>query len=575
VKVPVRLRTLVDLFSRRFFENDLLAPDIDLRPAAVWIVAALLAPSLLWTAKRVVPYGLMSVLGPDIMEMASWFDKSLLITLAMVNAGVVTLLTWEALLVDRRDAHVLGSLPVNPSLVVAAKGLALLRLLGFVALLNVPAAFVLAFEVYSHHAVSLVPRVFAVHAIVAMVASLSTAALLTAVLVVVTTLARGAVLRVVTVVVQALVLGILTGLLVGLQWTTGWLRAAFTGGSPEAVGWIVAWPPLWFVSLYQAMLPVELGRAMFWAHGSKALITAACALAAFPITLALWRWSLRNLVSASTEEGGRRRRASGARLAALLTPRPVERALVQFYIATLARSPRHRLAVVSALGLALALGFETVLLLSGRVGPTRWVTEFAVPLLVALMMSSTSLWLLALPAELPASWILGISAPFTSTLVRRALHRVLVLLIVVPSATLAGLLSAWQGGARSAAAHVGLLVLIALALVERNLAKVTYLPFATEYVPGRANLSARWPVYAATLIFVVPFVAEVERWLVTGAWSRWLTAIALGGVWLATLVIRRHRRVAQLTMEPDTGVAWTPVTLDIGQALHAAPRALQ
>jgi hypothetical protein len=314
---------------------------------------------------------------------------------------------------------------------------------------------------------------------------------------------------------------------------------------------------------------------MFAAHGSKALITAACALAAFPITLALWRWSLRSLVSASTEEGGRRRRASGARLAALLTPRPVERALVQFYIATLARSPRHRLAVVSALGLALALGFETVLLLSGRVGPTRWVTEFAVPLLVALMMSSTSLWLLALPAELPASWILGISAPFTSTLVRRALHRVLVLLIVVPSATLAGLLSAWQGGARSAAAHVGLLVLIALALVERNLAKVTYLPFATEYVPGRANLSARWPVYAATLIFVVPFVAEVERWLVTGAWSRWLTAIALGGVWLATLVIRRHRRVAQLTMEPDTGVAWTPVTLDIGQALHAAPRALQ
>ena len=33
-----RFRTLVDLFSRRFFENDLLAPDIDLRPAAIWIL---------------------------------------------------------------------------------------------------------------------------------------------------------------------------------------------------------------------------------------------------------------------------------------------------------------------------------------------------------------------------------------------------------------------------------------------------------------------------------------------------------------------------------------------------------
>jgi hypothetical protein len=63
-----RFRTLVDLFSRRFFENDLLAPDIDLRPVGIWIVGALLAPSLLWSAKRIVPYGLMSVLGPEVME---------------------------------------------------------------------------------------------------------------------------------------------------------------------------------------------------------------------------------------------------------------------------------------------------------------------------------------------------------------------------------------------------------------------------------------------------------------------------------------------------------------------------
>jgi hypothetical protein len=575
VRSPRRFRTLVDLFSRRFFENDLLAPDIDLRPTAIWIVGALLAPSLLWTAKRVVPYGLMSVLGQDTMEMASWFDKALLVTLAMVNAGVVTLLTWEALLVDRRDAHVLGSLPVAPSLVVAAKGFALLRLLGLVALLNVPAAFVLAFEVYSHHAVSLVPRVFVVHAVIAMLASLSTATILTALLVAVTTMARGAALRVVTVGVQALVLGAVSALLIGLQWTPQWIQAASTGATLDRVGWIVAWPPLWFVSLYQTMLPVELGRATFAAHGSKALVMAGCAIAAFPATLAIWRWSLRNLVSASTAETGRGHRASGARLAAMLTRRPVERALVQFFLATLARSPRHRLAIVSALGLSLALGFETVLLLSGRVGPARWTTEFAVPLLVALMLSSTSLWLLALPVELPASWVLGISAPFRSTVVWRALHRVLALLIVVPSATLAGLLSAWQGGARSAAAHAGLLVVIGLALVERNLAKATYLPFATEYVPGRANLSARWPVYAATLIFVVPAVAELERWLVTGAWSRWLTAMIIGGVWIAALVFRRRRRVEQLTTEPDSGVAWTAVTLNIGQALNSSPRAVQ
>ena len=48
--------------------------------------------------------------------------------LAMVNAAIVTVLSWEALLVDRRDALILGSLPVAPRLVVIAKALAIARL---------------------------------------------------------------------------------------------------------------------------------------------------------------------------------------------------------------------------------------------------------------------------------------------------------------------------------------------------------------------------------------------------------------------------------------------------------------
>jgi hypothetical protein len=575
VTSPGRFRTLVDLFSRRFFENDLLAPDIDLRPAAVWVVGALLAPSLLWTAKRVVPYGLMSVLGPDVMESASWFDKALLVTLAMFNAGVVTLLTWEALLVDRRDAHVLGSLPVAPSVVVAAKGVALLRLFGFVAVLNVPAAFVLAFEVYSHIDMSLVPRAFVAHALVAMTSSLATASILTALLVGVTTMARGAALRAVTIGVQAMVLGALTALLIGLQYSAGTIRVAFTGGAVDAIGWHVLWPPLWFVSLYQVMLPVDLGRTLFAALASKALVMAACGVAAVPVTLALWRWSMRAMVSATTEEGGRNRNTSSARLAALVARHPTDRALVQFFLATLARSPRHRLAVISALGLSLAIGFEVVLLLSGRTGPTRWLTEFAAPVLVALLLSATARWLVALPAELQASWALGLSSPFDVSAVCRAMQRVLVLLVVLPPATLAAALSTWQGGVRSATAHVGLVAVIALALVERNLSKTTFLPFASEYVPGRANLSARWPIVVTMLLFVVPAVAQVERWLVTGSTSRWLAAMALGTAAVAAMIVRRRRRVERLTTEPDTGVAWTPVTLNIGQTVMPQPRGIQ
>jgi hypothetical protein len=124
MKSPV-FPLLVRLFSRRFFENDLLAPDIDLRPSAIWLLAALAMPPLLWTVKSIVPYGLMSIHGYALMESVSWFDKSLLMMLAMVSAGIVTVLSWEALLVDRRDALVLGALPVAPLPIVAAKAAAI------------------------------------------------------------------------------------------------------------------------------------------------------------------------------------------------------------------------------------------------------------------------------------------------------------------------------------------------------------------------------------------------------------------------------------------------------------------
>jgi hypothetical protein len=219
--------------------------------------------------------------------------------------------------------------------------------------------------------------------------------------------------------------------------------------------------------------------------------------------------------------------------------------------------------------------FEVALLLSARVGPGRWLTEFAAPVLVLLTLSATARWLSALPAELPASWSLSLASPFDGTTVWRAMHRVLMLLVVAPPALLATALSTWQGGLRSAVAHVGLVALLGLALVERNLAKLTFLPFASEYIPGRANLSARWPVYVVVLLLVVPALAQVERWLVVGSVRAWLVAMTLGIAGVALQVRLRRRRRAALTAESDSGVAWTPVSLNIGQTLMPASRALQ
>ena len=110
-----------------------------------------------------------------------------------------------------------------------------------------------------------------------------------------------------------------------------------------------------------------------------------------------------------------------------------------------------------------------------------------------------------------------------------------------------------------------------LGLVEYALTRVTFMPFATEYLPGRSNLRARWPIHVAVLLFVVPSVAEIERKLVVAcqafrsSWrrrsaSRWARLIA------DAPAPAGHRIV--LTADPGTGADWTPVQLRIG---YAAP----
>ena len=90
-------------------------------------------------------------------------------------------------------------------------------------------------------------------------------------------------------------------------------------------------------------------------------------------------------------------------------------------------------------------------MLTARV-PTnsRWLTEFAVPLLALLCLLSVFRWLLTLPAELPASWVLGLVTPAPGAVVRRAVGRLLLALAVAPPTLMAVALSWWQGGMTSA-----------------------------------------------------------------------------------------------------------------------------
>lgn len=559
-----RFRLLLRLFTRRFFENDLLAPDIDLRPSAIWLLAAMATPSLMWSVKAIVRYGILSVAGYEVVEAVSWWDKSLLVMLAMANAGIVTVLSWEALLIDRRDALILGSLPLRPRLVIAAKAAAIARLFVVVTALNLPSVVIFSVAVYGNFGGALIVRAWLAHAVAVSTASLSTCLVLTAALVVVTSLVEGRALRVMTVAMQVLVLVGLTGLILGIQWAPA-ITAAARVDDPRLLRWLVYWPPAWFVGLYQTTLGAGPGQAVFarLAHVAG-LVSGAAVLVGSPLIVVLWRRSLRLLVSASPGEAPSRGWTLSRRLPALLSRAPLDRAFIQFALAVLWRSPRHRLAILTASGLAMAIALEGAVVLAGRPSGGRWLTEFAVPQLALLSLLTIVRWLLTLPAELPASWVLGLITPTPGVVVRRAVGRVMVAMIVAPTALLATGMSWWQATASSALAHGGLVMLAGLALVEYALSRLDFMPFATEYLPGRSNLRARWPIHVVVLLFVVPTVAGIERALVVDPGVPLAIAMAICVAGISWAMVRRRLRADMLTADPGVGTDWTPVQLRIG-----------
>ena len=500
--------------------------------------------------------------------MASWFDKSLLLMLSMVNAGIVTLLSWEALLVDRRDALILGSLPISRRLVVAAKAAALARLFGVVAALNLPS--ILLFSLlgvqplwrgaggasarrpqpghcgrehqhvpaadggaghgdvgvrgplaacdYRRRAGDGACRPHRAHP-------------------------RHAVAR-----------------------PPSWTRLA--PAIPAAWG---GWPTgrrrgSWGSSRWCWACRRAVPCSSAWRCRHSRCRSSPCA-SALPLTLWLWRRALRVLVSAAPGETPGRSWSVARHLPAWLARTPMDRALMQFFLVVLWRSPRHRLAVLTAFGLVAADHARGHAGARPRACPSnsRWLTEYAVPTLVLLCLMAVLRWLLTLPSELPASWVLGLVTPAPGAIVRRAVGRVLLVIGVAPAivvavraVVVAGRHAVGAGAWRADAAdgpgpgRVRADACDLHAVCHRVPAR-TIQPAGAMADPRRRccclscrrspRSSARWLLRPGRP-FVVTSRSPSQR--------------------SALRVYRRRRTGRLLTADPGTGQAWTPVQLRIG-----------
>ena len=122
-----RTRLLARTFFARFFESDLLPADVPQAPFVIWSLALLAAPGLLLPIKLI---GELLHESPTSIHDALLLHRLIFITLSMTIAGVVTLIIWDGVFPDRRDARILTPLPVAGRVLIGARLLALAALCG-------------------------------------------------------------------------------------------------------------------------------------------------------------------------------------------------------------------------------------------------------------------------------------------------------------------------------------------------------------------------------------------------------------------------------------------------------------
>lgn len=114
------VRELRRLFFRRFFDNEVLAPNGGGEDKIGLVYAALVVPGFLITApllmkfdNRYISAGRRMIIALD--------DKLLFITVSMLVMGLVALAVWDALALDAQDIAILGSLPLTRATIVRSK----------------------------------------------------------------------------------------------------------------------------------------------------------------------------------------------------------------------------------------------------------------------------------------------------------------------------------------------------------------------------------------------------------------------------------------------------------------------
>ena len=562
-----QFRVLFRTFLRRLFHSDLVPETVDLRQSAIVMAAVLTVPPALYAVASAWSYG--SWMGDLQLAMRAVPHKLYFIGYSMAAVGLVTVLVWDALFPDRRDAMVLGGLPVRPRTVAFSKLAALVAFVGgFAAVVNLPATVVFSFIAGGYLPFETFLRYPAAHLAATVSAGLLVFLALVAVQAGLALVCPGRLHQRLTMLAQLLFVIVLIewfAFAPGLLYSFAGIDAAVTneqlvaaGGPYRFIGLTAsgagAWlPPVWFLGLYEVVWGFDPDVYRGLAATAVTVFAATLSLAAVAYGIGFRRMMKRTLETPPDTSGRAAAlpRAAARLAAAALARHPVARAVAAFAAASTMRSRRHRLIIAAYVGLGLAFVIGSFL------SPITGIAEDAlaeplsapsarllsIPFILSFFVLAALRVMFAVPTEIRANWVFRITEIDDRGAYLAGARTALWTLGVAPVALVTTPLYLALWGPVLAFAHTVFWVLMAGALAELLLCRFHKVPFACSYVPGKANMKLLWPLYALALTAYASWTAQLEFWLLERpVW--WGVACGAMLACLATVIARRRRASA-------------------------------
>jgi len=500
-------------YARQLFESELITSPEDLRRVVITCLAAVASLGFLVPKLYYHKYEALA-LGPnaDLYRRAIYADQLFFVAMTMLGIAALVTFRWDSLFPNRQDYLILRPLPLELSHVYFAKlttlsGLVLL----VIALLTIPCAFSFASVISGNH--DLVPswrEIFAQTAacFCAGILTLFALALLQVLLMNVLPLRWYA--RVSASVQSSLLVAILCA----IPWAMDLPNAI------HLVDWRPTWtayaPPAWYFCLYEDLLgTANRSDRLLAARGVLSMLGAAAAT--LLLSAVLHKRYARRIFESEVQSRSSRLRLV-ERIAERVVREPRESAILLFALRSLERLKHHRMIrlLYAGVGCALVLESGIGLLQSGAMnhGLIRHGASldaaFALPLLLFFFLYTGLRYSFRLPVDLRANWVFRLAAQDATAERERAVRLIYIGFALLPALIttapfLMMVMPVWQGIYGTLFAGM-----IALLIIERELATSDTIPLTCSYLPGKRNILHTGIIYWMTVFAITTVLTAFE-----------------------------------------------------------------